>query len=135
MEDSAQKQTDDYSPTQSEPTEGNASGLARYAKPALIAGASIALVCLALLVILFVLDSFNATVYSVSGKDISDATEEAREIRDSYAGSRLFAIVGLVVSAVVAVAASVAIFLNRANEPQYEDDDGEDVGFEGLTGR
>jgi ABC-type Fe3+ transport system permease subunit len=135
MEDSVQKQTDDYSPIQSEPTERNASGLARYAKPALIAGASIALVCLALLVILFVLDSFNATVYSVSGKDISDATEEAREIRDSYAGSRMFAIVGLVISGVVAVAASVAIFLNRTNEPQDEDDDGEDVGFEGLTGR
>ena len=46
-------------------------GLARYARPALIAGAVIAVVCVALLVIIFFLDSFNATVYSVGGKDVT----------------------------------------------------------------
>jgi hypothetical protein len=101
----------------------------------LIAGITIALVCLALLVIVFVLDSFNATVYSVNGKDIQDATEEAREIRDSYAGTRLGAVVGLVAGAVVALASGAALFLNRGKAPRNTDDDGEDVDFDGLTGR
>ena len=52
-------------------------GLARYARPALIAGAVIAVVSIALLVIIFFLDSFNATVYSVGGKSVQDATDEA----------------------------------------------------------
>ena len=38
-------------------------GLARFARPALIAGGIITVVCVALLVIIFFLDSFNATVY------------------------------------------------------------------------
>ncbi len=63
-------------------------GLARYARPALIAGAVIAVVCVALLVIIFFLDSFNATVYSVGGKDVQDATDEAKAIRENYAGAR-----------------------------------------------
>ena len=61
-------------------------GLARYARPALIAGGVIAVVCVALLVIIFFLDSFNATVYSVGGKDVQDATDEATAIRENYAG-------------------------------------------------
>src|SRR6476469_2894103 len=68
-------------------------GLARYARPALIAGAVIAVVCIALLVIIFFLDSFNATVYSVGGKNVQDATDEARAIRDTYAAARLGGII------------------------------------------
>ena len=71
-------------------------GLARYARPALIAGGVIAVVCAALLVIIFFLDSFNATVYSVGGKDVTDATDEAKAIRESYAGARAGGIVFLV---------------------------------------
>ena len=71
-------------------------GLARYARPALIAGAVIAVVCAALLVIIFFLDSFNATVYSVGGKDVTDATDEAKAIRESYAGARIGGIIFLV---------------------------------------
>ncbi|MBT2514331.1 hypothetical protein J7E82_12520 [Arthrobacter sp. ISL-30] len=109
--------------------------LSRIARPALIAGITIALVCLALLMIVFALDSFNATVYSVNGKDIQDATEEAREIRDSYAGTRFGAVVGLVAAAVVALASGAALFLNRGKTPRNTDDDGEDVDLDDLTGR
>ena len=49
--------------------------------------------------IIFLLDSFNATVYSVGGKDISDATDEARQIRELYSGARIGGVVFLVVSA------------------------------------
>ena len=62
------------------------SHLAGYARTALIAGAAVAVVCLVLLVIIFLLDSFNATVYSVGGKDINDATDEARQIRGAVLG-------------------------------------------------
>ena len=37
--------------------------LARYARPALIAGVAVAIVCLLLLVVIFLLNSFNSTVY------------------------------------------------------------------------
>ena len=45
-------------------------GLGRFARPALVAGLVIAVVCGALLVIIFFLDSFNATVYSDDGEDV-----------------------------------------------------------------
>ena len=79
-------------------------GLARYARPALIAGAVIAVVCVALLVIIFFLDSFNATVYSVGGKDVTDATDEAKSIRESYAAARIGGIIFLVTGIVLAAA-------------------------------
>ena len=56
-------------------------GLARFARPALIASAVVAVVCIALLVIIFFLDTFNATVYSVGGNSIQDDTQEAQDIR------------------------------------------------------
>ena len=79
-------------------------GLARYAKPALIAGAVIAVVSVALLVIIFFLDSFNATVYSVGGKNVQDATDEARAIRETYAAARLGGIIFLIAGILLAAA-------------------------------
>jgi ABC-type Fe3+ transport system permease subunit len=110
-------------------------GFAKYARPALIAGSAIAVVCLALLVIIFFLDSFNATVYSVGGKNIQDATDEAREIRESYTAARTGAVVFLVASVVTAAAAAVVIYRNRNVTDDGDTDDGDDVDFEDLAGR
>ncbi|KQN95462.1 hypothetical protein ASE96_02380 [Arthrobacter sp. Leaf69] len=109
--------------------------MARYARPALIAGAVIAVVCAALLVIIFFLDSFNATVYSVGGKDVTDATDEAKAIRDSYAAARIGGIVFLVTGIVLAAAGGLMLYRHR-NEPGPDDEDnGEDVDFADLGGR
>ena len=103
--------------------------------PALVAGAVIAVVCAALLVIIFFLDSFNATVYSVGGKDVTDATDEAKAIRDSYAAARIGGIVFLVAGIVLAVAGGLMLYRHR-NEPGPDDEDnGEDVDFADLGGR
>ncbi|CAN7438633.1 hypothetical protein LJR078_002928 [Arthrobacter sp. LjRoot78] len=110
-------------------------GLARYARPALIAGAAIAVVCLALLVIIFFLDSFNATVYSVGGKNIQDDTDEARQIRESYAAVRAGGLVFLVASVATALAAAVVLYRNRNVTNDDDTDDGDDVDFEDLAGR
>ena len=110
-------------------------GLARYARPALIAGAVIAVVCIALLVIIFFLDSFNATVYSVGGKNVQDATDEARAIRDTYAAARLGGIIFLIAGVLLAAAGAVLMYRHRNDEGQDRDeDDGEDVDFEDLAG-
>ncbi|HET6241345.1 MAG TPA: hypothetical protein VFD99_05085 [Arthrobacter sp.] len=110
-------------------------GPARYARAALIAGSAVAVVCVALLVIIFLLDSFNATVYSVGGKDVTDATEEARAIRDSYSAARLGGVIFLIAGAVVAAAAALLLYRGR-NDPGRNSgpDDGEDVEFEDLAG-
>ncbi|WP_104172402.1 hypothetical protein [Arthrobacter sp. Y81] len=110
-------------------------GLAKYARPALIAGSAIAVVCLALLVIIFVLDSFNATVYSVGGKNIQDATDEARQIRESYTAVRAGGLVVLIASVVTALAAAVVLYRNRNITGDDDTDDGDDVDFEDLAGR
>jgi ABC-type Fe3+ transport system permease subunit len=110
-------------------------GLARYARPALIAGAAVAVVCLVLLVIIFLLDSFNATVYSVGGKNINDATDEARQIRELYSGVRIGGVVILIASALTAAASAAVLFRQRKNAPESDDDGGEDVGFDDLTDR
>lgn len=110
-------------------------GLARYARPALIAGSAIAVVCLALLVIIFFLDSFNATVYSVGGQNIQDDTEEARQIRESYAAVRTGGLVVLIAAAVTALAAAVVLYRNRNVTNDDDTDDGDDVDFEDLAGR
>jgi hypothetical protein len=109
--------------------------LFRYARPALIAGVAVAIVCLVLLVIIFLLDSFNSTVYSVGGKDIHDATDEARQIRDLYSGARVGGVVVLLASALTAAGAAVVLVRQRKNSPKSDDDGGEDVGFDALTGR
>ncbi|MET3809558.1 hypothetical protein [Arthrobacter sp. UYEF3] len=110
-------------------------GLARFARPALIAGSVLAIVCVALLVIIFFLDSFNATVYSVGGKDVKDATDEARAIRDTYAGARLGGIVFLVLGAAAALAGGFVMYRERnASDRDEEDDDGLDWDYEDLAG-
>jgi ABC-type Fe3+ transport system permease subunit len=111
-------------------------GLARYARPALIAGAVIAVVCIALLVIIFVLDSFNATVYSVGGKNVQDATDEARAIRDAYSAARFGGWIFLIAGVLLAAAGAVLAYRHR-NEGGGDpgDDGGEDVDFEDLAGR
>lgn len=109
-------------------------GLARYAKPALIAGAVIAVVSVALLVIIFFLDSFNATVYSVGGKNVQDATDEARAIRETYTAARLGGIIFLISGILLAAAGAVLMFRHRNDEGQNTDeDDGEDVDFDDLA--
>ena len=111
-------------------------GLARYAKPALIAGAVIAVVAIALLVIIFFLDSFNATVYSVGGKNVQDATDEARAIRDTYTAARLGGIIFLIAGILLAAAGAVLMYRHRNDEGQDTDeDDGEDVDFDDLAGQ
>ena len=111
-------------------------GLARYARPALIAGAVIAVVCIALLVIIFFLDSFNATVYSVGGQNVQDATDEARAIRDTYAAARLGGIIFLITGVLLAAAGAVLMYRHRNDEGRNADeDDGQDVDFEDLAGQ
>ncbi len=111
-------------------------GLTRFARPALIAGIVVAVVCVALLVIIFFLDSFNATVYSVGGKDVKDATDEARAIRDTYAGARVGGIIFLILGAVAALAGGFLLYRDRNKSPQIdEDDDGQDWDYEDLAGQ
>lgn len=132
-EDTAGQDTAGYDDDGQERT--SPQGLARYAKPALIAGAVIAVVCIALLVIIFFLDSFNATVYSVGGRNVQDATDEARAIRDTYSGARLGGIIFLIAGVLLAAAGAVLTYRHRNDEGQDTDpDDGEDVDFEDLAG-
>ncbi|MGP4031516.1 hypothetical protein [Pseudarthrobacter sp. 1C304] len=129
---------ENYRPDADAPQDGDGGGrparrgLARYARPALIAGIAIAGICAALLVIIFFLDSFNATVYSVGGKDIADATDEAKDIRDNYAAVRAGGIAFLAAGTALAAAGALVIYRHR-NERAAED--GEDVDFEDLGGR
>ncbi|SDW26682.1 hypothetical protein SAMN04487917_101544 [Arthrobacter sp. yr096] len=111
------------------------SAITKFARPALIAGAVITVVCIGLLIIIFALDSFNAATYSVAGKSVNDATDEARDIRELYSGARTGGIITLVIAGVVTVASAVLLYLNRGNAPLDEDDDGEDYDLDDLTGR
>lgn len=146
MEDNAAPQPSDTNnpggnhpdaPGASEHAAEHSSGrsLVAFARPALIAGAVIAVVCIALLIVIFALDSFNAAAYSVTGKSVNDATDEARDIRDLYSGVRIGGIIALVISGVVALAAAVVLYVNRGSAPTDEDDDGEDYDLDDLTGR
>jgi hypothetical protein len=110
-------------------------GLARYARPALIAGGIIAVVSVALLVIIFFLDSFNATVYSVGGQDVQDATDQAKAIRENYAGARAGGIVFLVLGVALAAAGGLLLYRHRNEAGSDDGDNGEDVDFEDLGGR
>ena len=112
------------------------SGLVRFARPALIAGSVVAVICVALLVIIFALDSFNATVYSVGGKDVTDATDEARAIRDTYAAAKVGGGIFLVLGAVAALAGGFVLYRERNTSPLIdEDDDGQDWDYEDLAGQ
>lgn len=128
MEDSAGTQPSKQ-PTTTNPD------LVKFARPALIAGAAVAVVCIALLAIIFLLDAFNATVYSVGGKNIQDATDEARDIRGLYAGARIGGTVLLVISLLAAAAGAVVLYIKRGTGPDEGDDGDEDVDFEDLAGR
>jgi hypothetical protein len=127
MEDSAGTQP-------SGPPRPSNTDLVKFARPALIAGSAVAVVCIALLVIIFFLDTFNATVYSVGGKDIQDATDEARDIRGLYTGARVGGIIMLLVSLLAAVGGAVVLYLRRGTLAEGDDGD-EDVDFEDLTGQ
>jgi hypothetical protein len=112
-----------------EPARGR--GPAGFARPALIAGALVAVVCIGLLVVIFFLDTFNATVYSVGGDDIAGDTQEARDIRGLYDGARAGSIAVLVFALLITAAAGVVLY--RA--PKSADGDGEggdDVDFDDL---
>lgn len=122
---------DTAGPQQSGEDQPTDRGSARYARPALIAASVIAVVCLALLVIIFFLDTFNATVYSVGGNSIDDDTQEARDIRGLYTGARAGSIVFLVASLLVAAAAAVLLYRGR-NQGTRDSDGGEDVDFDDL---
>ncbi len=127
MEDSAGTQP-------SGPPRTTHTDLVKVARPALIAGSAVAVVCIALLVIIFFLDTFNATVYSVGGKDIQDATDEARDIRGLYAGARIGGIILLVISLLAAVGGAVVLYLKRGTADEGDEGD-EDVDFDDLAGR
>lgn len=136
MEDNAAQQPEESNDTTASAAAGPVSSRnpVAYARPALIAGAAIATVCIALLVIIFALDSFNAAAYSVTGKSISDATDEARDIRELYTGARVGGIIVLIVSAVVALAAAIVLYLNRGAVAAEDGEEGEDVDLDDLTG-
>jgi ABC-type Fe3+ transport system permease subunit len=106
-------------------------GPARFARPALIAGALVAVVCIGLLVVIFFLDTFNATVYSVGGDDIAGDTQEARDIRGLYDGARAGSIAVLVAALLTAAGAAAVLYRGR-NSAAGEGEGGEDVDFEDL---
>lgn len=112
-----------------EPTKDR--GPARFARPALIAGALVAVVCIGLLVVIFFLDTFNATVYSVGGDDIAGDTQEARDIRGLYDGARAGSIAVLVAALLTAAGAAVVLYRGR-NSAAGEGEGGEEVDFEDL---
>jgi hypothetical protein len=106
-------------------------GPARFARPALIVGSLVAVVCIGLLVVIFFLDTFNATVYSVGGNDIAGDTQEARDIRGLYDGARAGSIAVLVFALLTAAAAGAVLY--RARKSAAGDGEGgEDVGFDDL---
>ena len=107
------------------------SGPARFARPVLIAAAVVAVVCIALLVIIFLLDTFNATVYSVGGNDIQDNTQEARDIRGLYDGARAGSIVFLVIALLAAAGSGWVLYRGR-QQGGGDSDGGEDVDFDDL---
>jgi formate hydrogenlyase subunit 3/multisubunit Na+/H+ antiporter MnhD subunit len=109
-----------------------ADGIVKYARPALIAAAAVAVISLALLVIIFALDSFNATVYSVGGKNINDPSDEARDIRELYSAVRVGGVVVLIASAATAIAAAIVLFRSR-NSQQNREDNAENLGFDDLA--
>jgi hypothetical protein len=106
-------------------------GPAGFARTALIAGALVAVVCIGLLVVIFFLDTFNATVYSVGGNDIAGDTQEARDIRGLYDGARAGSIAVLVAALLVAAGSGVLLYRSR-NSVAGEGDGGEDVDFDDL---
>ena len=93
----------------------------------------IAVVSVALLVIIFFLDSFNATVYSVGGKNVQDATDEARAIRETYAAARLGGLIFLIAGILLAAAGAGCCTGTGMTRARRRDEGGEDVDFEDLA--
>ncbi|CAM3194053.1 hypothetical protein PSET11_01801 [Arthrobacter ulcerisalmonis] len=121
--------TGSLQPGEQEPAPHPHTGLARTA---LIVGSLVAVVCIAVLIIIFFLDTFNATVYSVGGNSVSDNTQEAQDIRGLYAGARIGSIVLLVAALITAVCGG--LLLRRFRKQLVEaPDGGEDVGFDDLA--
>ncbi|MGT2461342.1 hypothetical protein [Sinomonas atrocyanea] len=118
-------------PARPEPA-GLLTRLRPYARPVLIAGIVITVVAAVLLVVVMALDAFNATVYSVGGKNISDATDEARSLRDQFLGAKIGAIVALVVGGVALVVSIAVMYATRGLDA--DDDDGDDLGYDELAG-
>jgi hypothetical protein len=130
MRDSVETMEESAGPRQSdEPAKDK--GPARYARTALIAGALVAVVCIGLLVVIFSLDTFNATVYSVGGNDIAGDTQEARDIRGLYDGARAGSIAVLVAALLVTAGAGALLYRAR-NSGAGDGEGGEDVDFEDL---
>ncbi|UUL77645.1 hypothetical protein NG819_09915 [Pseudarthrobacter sp. Fe7] len=83
------------------------------------------------MVIIFLLDTFNATVYSVGGNDIQDNSQESRDIRGLYDGARVGSIVFLV-AALLAAAVSGWVLYRGRKQGGADTDSGEDVDFDDL---
>ncbi|MEA5453355.1 hypothetical protein SPF06_01345 [Sinomonas sp. JGH33] len=107
-------------------------GLDRFARPALIAGIVLVVLAAVLLVVVIGLDAFTATVYSVGGKSINDQTAEAQALRDQYLGSKILAIIGLVIGGLALVGSLVVMYLHRGRG--NGNDDGDDLSFDELAG-
>ncbi|MFJ3956221.1 hypothetical protein [Arthrobacter sp. NPDC090010] len=106
--------------------------LGEYSKALLVVGTVVLLVALAVLGVLWILDTFNAAVYSVDGKSISDATDEARALRDTYAPARAGSVVVLIFAAVFMVLGGAGLYLNRGARAA-QPDDGE-LGVDDMFG-
>ncbi|MCH6469428.1 hypothetical protein [Sinomonas terrae] len=109
----------------------NHRGLSRFVRPLLILGIVLAAVSAILLFIVLGLDAFTATVYSVGGKSINDATPEAEALRDQYLGAKIAAIVGLVIGGILLIGSLIVMYVNRGRS---NGDDGDDLSFEDLAG-
>ncbi|WP_460990712.1 hypothetical protein [Sinomonas soli] len=118
-------------PVPARPDAGPLARLRPYARPVLIAGIVITVVAAVLLVVVMGLDAFNATVYSVGGKNISDATPEAQSLRDQFLGAKIGSIIGLVVGGVALVASIAVMYATRGLDADEEDDD---LGYDELAG-
>lgn len=105
--------------------------LRQYARPALIGGIVLVVVGAVLLLVVMGLDTFNATVYSVGGKSIGDATAEAESLRDQFVGAKVVALIALIVGGVAVVASVAALYVTRG---LVAEDDGEDLGYDELAG-
>ncbi|MDQ0663558.1 hypothetical protein QFZ35_002056 [Arthrobacter ulcerisalmonis] len=121
---------DNAAPGETSDHKARGSGPARFARPVLIAASVVAVVSIALLVIIFLLDTFNATVYSVGGNDLQDNTQESRDIRGLYDGARAGSIFFLVVALLAAAAAGWVLY--RAPKRGGDAEGGEDVDFDDL---
>jgi len=106
--------------------------LGEYSRALLIVGVIVLLVAFAVLGVLWVLDTFNAAVYSVDGKNIADATAEAKGLREIYSPVRAGSWVVLILAAVFAALGAVGLYLNRDNRPKEQGSGQGDLGVEDM---